>query len=155
MNKDYAEIGRLYSDSGIFEGYYRERRKSTPSLLCTVRAAVIGHFRSLCSVLRSAVARRIFRAVSATTALIGTVGTAGALESGKLSPVGCLLLSAAMLFIVYLSLKPRKKAAEQKSAYRPAERPQSRSASTSPASAAADFASSTVLPAEPISSRSE
>lgn len=155
MNKEYAVPGRICSDNGIYEAFYREAGKPRQSALCVIRARIVGWLRALLGILCSAGVRRVLRAVSATAALLGAVGTAGALERGRLSPAGCLLLSAVFLFVAYLSLKPRRKAKERTSAHCPEARPHSRSASTFPASAAADFASATVFPAEPISKRSE
>ena len=155
MNKDYAVPGRICSDNGIYEAFYRELGKPRQNAPCVIRARVTGWLRAVLAFLCSAAVRRVLRAVSATAALLGAVGTAGALERGRLSPVGCLLLSAAFLFLAYLSLKPRRKAKKKTFAHCPESRPHKSSASTFPTSTAADFASVTVFPAEPISSRSE
>ena len=68
MNKDYAVPGRICSDNGIYEAFYREVGKPRQNAPCVIRARVTGWLRAVFAVLCSAAVRRVLRAVSATAA---------------------------------------------------------------------------------------
>lgn len=117
MNRECAEFAEVYSNNGIYEAYFAETRKPRQSLICGLRARLAGLFRIVAAFLCSVRVRRVLRVGCATVALLGAVGVAGALETGRLAPVSALLLAAGFLAIVYLAIKParRKKSAEEKS----------------------------------------
>lgn len=109
MNRDCAEFARIYSDNGIYEAFYTEIGKSRQSPVCRLRARMAELFRVMVAFLCSVRVRRFMRVGCATLALIGAVGIAGSLETGRLSPVSALLLAAGFLAVVYLALKPARR----------------------------------------------
>ena len=106
MNRDCANFTEFYSNNGIYEAFYTELKKPRKSRLSGLRARLVGLFRAVVAFLCTVRVRRIARVGCTTVALIGTIGTAGALETGKLSPIACLLLAAGFLSVAYFTLKP-------------------------------------------------
>ena len=115
MNRECADFANTYSNSGIYEAFYAEVGKPRQSRLSGLRARLIGLFRAAVAFLCAARVRRIARVGCATVSLLGAVGTAGALETGRLTPVSCLLLAAGFLAIAYLALRPARRKAHAKS----------------------------------------
>lgn len=115
MNRECADFANTYSNSGIYEAFYAEVGKPRQSRLSGLRARSIGLFRAAVAFLCAARVRRIARVGCVTVFLLGAVGTAGALETGRLTPVSCLLLAAGFLAIAYLALRPARRKAHAKS----------------------------------------
>lgn len=116
MNREYANSASCHSNSGIYEAFYAEIGRPRQSILYGLRARLVMLLRALFTVLAGATARRVARVACATGAMVGLVGVAGALETGRISPVACLLLAAVLLLAAYLCMRPRRKTTAQKRA---------------------------------------
>lgn len=119
MNREYTDFAGNYSNSGIYEAFYAEIRKPHQSVLYGLRVRFVNLFRAILTLLSSVRTRRMARVCGATVSLIGVVGVAGALETGKISPVASLFLAAGFLLLTYFFLRPKRgkaPASERKSA---------------------------------------
>ncbi|HBF15029.1 MAG TPA: hypothetical protein DDW30_04995 [Clostridiales bacterium] len=114
MNRECVDFANTYSNNGIYEAFYAELGKPRQSRLLGLRARLVGLLRAVVAFLCAARVRRVARVGCVTVALLGAVGAAGALETGKLSPVACLLLAAGFLAVAYLALRPARRRAHAK-----------------------------------------
>lgn len=109
MDRQYAIPSRFHSNNGIYEAFYAEIKSTNRGAFSAAAAGLFAWLRACLAALCSAKTCRILRTVCATASLIGLVGVAGGLETGKLSPAACLLLAALLLLAVYLSVKPKRR----------------------------------------------
>lgn len=109
MDRQYAILADYHSNNGIYEAFYAEIKSTRRGAFSAAFARLFLWLRTCLAILCSAKTGRILRAACATASLVGLVGIAGGLETGKLSPVACLVLAAVLLLAVYLSVRPKSR----------------------------------------------
>ena len=112
MNKTYDVSERFHSNNGIYDAFYAEvvapayrMRKAGESV-----TAGLAKFRKI---LIGATAKRLAKVSGVALSLLGIVGAAGGIQSGKLSLLGGLTVTAILLGVEYLCLKSIGKSQKQ------------------------------------------
>ena len=108
MNRSYTKNDTFVSNNGIYDALYEdgaigEKRleKWLDNALCKLIA--------LLQILTGATARRLARVCGVVVSLIGMIGVAGAIETGRLSLVGGLLLAGLFVAAEYACLRPTRR----------------------------------------------
>ncbi len=107
MNRSYTENSKFDSKRGIYDAFYAEIAE--PALRGQMRLdRVLGRLLAILRILTGETARRVARVACFTLSLIGTIGAVGAMEIGRISLPAGIALSASLLLVQYLCIRPRK-----------------------------------------------
>ena len=109
MNRSYTENDQFISNSGIYAQLYGEAEFDKKSIRSKLNVLLFKLY-SLIEILVGATALRLYKVAGAALSLIGIIGIAGAIETGRLSIVAGLFLCALLLGVEYVCLRPAKKA---------------------------------------------
>ena len=108
MNRSYTKNDAFVSNNGIYDalygdGAFQEKRleKWLDGALCKLIA--------LMQILTGATARRLARVCGVVVSLIGIIGVAGAIETGRLSIPFGLLLAGLFVATEYFCLRPTRR----------------------------------------------
>ena len=107
MNRAFSDNARIDSNRGIYEVFYAE--VAEPALRGQMRVEnALSRLLALLRALTGSTARRLLRVALFTLSLVGLIGAVGAMELGRISLLAGVLLSAALLVVQYLCIRPFK-----------------------------------------------
>ena len=107
MNKTYDVSNRFDSNKGIYDAFYEEIVSPAFSSR-NITKTLLEKLVNLHAILCGATAKRLARVTGVACALLGIVGVAGGIQYGRISLLGGVAISLALLGIEYLCLKKQK-----------------------------------------------
>lgn len=108
MNASYEKNAEFHSNNDIFEQYF-QNQKAVANPWLAVLDRVLAVLATLVLSLSRARERGRLRVCGVAVSLVGLVGLVGAMESGTVSLWLGLLLSAPLVAVELLCLRPHKK----------------------------------------------
>ncbi len=108
MNRSFTENDQFISNNGIYSQLYGGLGIEQKKAWSAFNSLLLKLF-SLFEILTGATAIRLYKVAGVVFSLIGIIGIAGAIETGRLSISAGLGVCALLLAVEYLCLRPAKK----------------------------------------------
>ena len=107
MNKTYDVTNKFDSNKGIYDAFYAEI--VAPALSAqNFTKNLLDRLKNLRTILCGATAKRLARVTGVACALLGIVGVAGGIQHGKISLLGGIAVTVALLGVEYICLRKQK-----------------------------------------------